>query len=370
MVRQALASAVVIVLTATLANTGTPYAAAASAPWPPKPVISARTVGDPAVTATPRGLVLTATGNGVARATSKRGTRWKWLTPALASRPAWVSPAGGEDWAPDLVKVGGSWLLFYAAPVAGLRASSRCIGVARAARPTGKFVPVGAGPLVCPTTAQTPPAPDQMIDPVPPAEPTDPTGPPAQPSTPPHVLGAIDPSFFHDDRTGQNWLLYKSDGLPSAIRLVPLSADGTQVVGASKPLITAPGVIENPVVVQSGSTYFLFASMGGWSRCTYRTVWMSSPDLGSWSGAPQELLTSASTGGLCGPGGLDVVATRRGLTAYFAAWTCRPRRSPCPPEFVAVGGDPALRGMRSLYGVRLSVASGQPVLGRWLRPGR
>lgn len=331
-------------------------ATAANAADPPAPLNLSRTIGDPSVASTGRGYVLTATGPSVPRAVSPDGVRWTWTTPALATLPRWANPRGGDIWAADIAKVNTYWVLFFSAPVAGMGPTSRCIGVAHANSPTAPFIPYGTQPLACPSQAVAPPggtrpvAPDQMIDT------------PGQTATPSNVVGAIDPSFFHDPRTGRNWLFYKQDGLPSAIRLLPLRGDGVRVGGRSTAIITSPGVIENPSALQVGSTYFLFVSTGSWSHCTYRTSWFSTRTITSWTTPEHTWLTASSTG-LCGPGGLDVVRTGTTFSVYLEAWTCRWQPTPCPANFTQTTAG--FHGVRSLYGARIVFQNSAPVLTHW-----
>lgn len=331
--------------------------AAAVAATPPAPLPLSGTIGDPSVAPMGAGYVLTATGPSVPRAVSTDGVRWRWTTPALTSLPRWANPKGGDIWAADIVKVNTYWVLYFAAPVSGMASTSRCIGVAHATSPTGAFIPYGTQPLACPSGATAPPggtkpvAADQMIDAV------------GQTSTPSNVVGAIDPSFFHDPHTGRNWLFYKQDGLPSAIRLLPLRGDGLRVGGRSTAVLTAAGVIENPSVIQVGSTDFLFASTGSWAHCTYRTVWFSTRNITSWAGPSHDWLTSTSTG-LCGPGGLDVIRNGPTFSVYLEAWTCRWKPTPCPSNFAETTAG--FHGVRSLYGARIVFQDSRPILAHWL----
>lgn len=332
-------------------------ATSALAATAPAPLPISRTIGDPSVARTSTGYVLTATGPSVPRAVSTDGVHWTWTTPALTTLPRWANPRGGDIWAADIVKVNTYWVLYFAAPVSGMTSTSRCIGVALARSPTDPFVPYGTQPLSCPTQATAPPggtrpvAPDQMIDAV------------GQTTTPTTMIGAIDPGFFHDPLTGRNWLFYKQDGVPSAIRLLPLRGDGLRAGGHSQPIITSPGVIENPSVIQVGSTDFLFASTGSWAHCSYKTVWFSTRNISAWTGPSHDWMTSASTG-LCGPGGLDAMRTGSSVSVYLEGWTCRWTPNPCPSNFSeTVAG---FHGNRSLYGARIVFENSQPVIAHWL----
>jgi len=315
-------------------------------------------VGDPSVAQTKgRHYVLVGTGAQVLRMSSTNGRRWHLAAPALLTRPAWARPQG-DIWASDIVRLRGRWVLYYAAPVRGLTGSSRCIGVATASSPTGRFQPFGNAPLVCPPGADTPPAADQVVDPGQVA--------PTLPTT-----GAIDPSVFQG--AGGVWLLYKTDGRPSSIRIVPLVSNGLTVSSGSRPLLASSGVIENPVLVKRGRFFYLFTSEGDYTTCGYGTVLRRSADLLSWRHArTRRILTKAKTG-LCGPGGADVLVTghdrRARFSLYFHAWTCRRTGKPCRDPFRAWDGREDYRlPVRSLYGVELKFTKRKfPILDDWLR---
>lgn len=308
-----------------------------------RPLVSGVSVADPSVEVTKdKHYVLVATGEQVVRMTSGNGRRWRMASPALVTRPSWAKPTGGI-WASDIARLRGRWVLYYSAPVNGLSSSSRCIGVAISASPTGQFTPYGAGPLVCPPDADTPLAEDPILD----------AG-QSEPTVPTH--GAIDPSLFRGP--DGPWLLYKTDGTPSAIRIVPLSANGLDVAGGSRQLLVSSGVLENPAMVKVGRFFYLFNSVGDYTRCSYQTVYRRSTSLLSWSRkAAHPILTKAKTK-LCGPGGADVMVRGRGrkatLSVYFHAWTCRGTGKPCREPFHAWDGqEDYRRPVRALYGVKL-----------------
>lgn len=302
------------------------------------PLQRARATADPSVAKVgPRQYVAVATGQRVTRLVSRNGQRWRAISPALASRPAWARP-GSAIWAADVARVGRRWLLYFAAPVRGMGASSRCIGVAASRSATGRFRPVGRRPLVCPPAAHAPRAEDRILDRHR-ARPTYPT------------IGAIDPSVLVD--RGRVFLLYKTDGMPSSIRLLPLRRNGLHARGRSRVLLAARGVLENPVMVRRGRWLYLFLSQGDYSRCSYSTVWRRSRSIRRWRHRPQRTLLARRGTGLCGPGGADVVVDRRAVRLYFHGWTCRGTGRPCAEPFHSSAADSGRRAVRVLYGARL-----------------
>lgn len=342
-----------LALTAVLALT----VPAASGAVPPLDYSQA--LGDPAVVKTKTDkYVAVATGPQLVRMVSRNGARWWPIAPALAARPAWARP-NGEIWAADLVQLRGRWVLYFSAPVRGLTSSSRCIGVAVAKHSTGQFQPVAGGPLVCPPGAQTPPAWDPVLDP----GMTTPTYP---------TIGAIDPSVFVDRK--RVFLLYKTDGKPSSIRMIRLKPGGLVPYGPpSRPLFASDGVLENPVLLRRGKWVYAFMSAGDYARCSYSTVWRRSRNIWNWTGRVQRvLLDSTTTRGLCGPGGADVVVDRDDVKLYFHAWTCDGTGQPCTNPFHNWDGKELHRQpVRALYGAYLTFTKKKVVkIKRFIRPKR
>jgi beta-xylosidase len=306
---------------------------------------------DPAVVSTPTGLVAYATGDLVPHAWSHHADGpWQRGPSLLTHRPSW-SREGGV-WAVDVARVGGRWLLYYATPVRGMGEHGRCIGVARADSARGPFRPVGSAPLVCPSYAGTPAAQDPLL-------PRDPTLPRA---------GVIDPSWFRD-ADGSSYLLYKTDRIPSTIRLVALTRDGQSVRrgATSVELLRSAGVIENPVLARRPQGYVLLASEGDWTRCGYRTSWRRSASLLDWSAAEVGLLVDTSTSALCGPGGADLVEGRGGRTLVFLhGWTCRDTALSCAGTGKWDHKPRRVRARRSLYAATLGWVGGVPEVSGWL----
>lgn len=321
-------------------------APAAAAPYP-DPILTTERSGDPSVVETRNGRVLVTTGPLVRRARWDPGEGWRWIRPALRRLPRWA--VEDDVWAADLAKIKGRWVLYYAARVKGLGKGRRCIGVATAPTAYGAFRPMDARPLVCHRRAKTPTAWDTV---------------PNAPGLP--RRGAIDPSYFVDD-AGTPYLLYKTDGVPSSIRMLPLGPNGlAPAAGAtSSELVRADWVMENPVVLQRGGFYHLFTSEDSWAKCSYRTVWRRSTDLATWPTRPRRVLLSrATTDGLCGPGGADVIEVGGRPQMYFHGWVRDGTTIPPTPPFVAGGRGP--RAHRVLYGALLRFVDDVPAVARYL----
>ena len=318
----------------------------------PRPVLNVD-FPDPAVVATPTGLVAYSTGDLVPHAWSRRDNgRWQRETGVLTKRPSWSRDGG--IWAVDVARVAGRWLLYYAAPVRGIGEHGRCIGVARSASARGPFRPVGRSPLVCPAYANAPQAQDPLL-------PRDPTLPRA---------GVIDPSVYVDG-AGAAHLLYKTDRTPSTIRLVALTDNGQGVRPGevSREVVRSEGVVENPVLTQRPQGWVLFLSEGDWTRCTYRTLWLRSTDLLNWAAAETGVLLDEDTTKLCGPGGADLVEVpgRPKARLFLHGWTCHGTDLPCEGRAKWDHRKKA-RGVRAMYAATLSWSSGLPQVEGWLEP--
>jgi arabinan endo-1,5-alpha-L-arabinosidase len=341
------ASSAAVVLAACLAS-AVPARAA-----PPRPVYApTHGFADPSVVSENNNFLGMATGSLVpsARGDIASGP-WTAQGPALTRRPSWAT--GDGMWAPDLERISANeWVLYFAAPVAGLDSGQRCIGAATATSPLGPFTPVAGGPLVCPGRADTPTADDTV------------------PNRPIATAGVIDPSGFKDS-DGTRYLLYKTQQLPSSLRIVRLNAAGTHVFGdaTSRQLLRSDRIVENPVVVKRGGAYFLFASRGPYNRCSYETIWMQAPSLAAnaFNTVTQHpLLTPGSTDGVCGPGGADIAAALDGgQRIFFHGWLCG--SGPCPSGYDAQTDTGGRRGM--YVGVLGWNASNDPVVNLFLSPG-
>lgn len=336
-----------LMLSATTAYAAvTPSYAAASAPTSPDPVLVGD-FADPTVARHRDGLVAFSTGSLIPRASSATaGARWQRTGRGLVKLPSW-SHNDGDIWASDVARVGRWWLLYFAAPVRGIGEYGRCIGVARSRNPQAGFRPVGNAPLVCPSYAKAPAAGDPVT----------------QPDRSLPRAGVIDPSVFVEGK--QVWLLYKTDRIPSSIRIVSLSRNGTRAKGPSAELFRHDGVLENPVVVRRSGGYVMLLSQGDFGRCSYRTVWRRSESLLDWSLATTGILLDRETSGLCGPGGGDLaeVPNSSRTRLFLHAWTCRARA--CPTGTDLVKKRRRLGSTRPMFAVDIDWRGGVPTLGRW-----
>ncbi|MCB1029102.1 MAG: family 43 glycosylhydrolase, partial [Microthrixaceae bacterium] len=114
-------------------------------------------------------------GGNVQLAASTDQENWAFVGDALPELPAWVEP--NATWAPSVVKLDDSYVLYYSVRKKGQRI--QCVSVAVASAPQGPFIDTSTGPLVCQEGEG----------------------------------GTIDPSPFVD-LDGTPYLLYKSEGTP------------------------------------------------------------------------------------------------------------------------------------------------------------
>ena len=280
-----------------------------------RPLIDFRGAADPSVVQVGDQYVAVATGRFVPRAVAPSlNGPWTDAGIAMPTLPVWALDA--RIWASDLVATPTGWALYFSAPVAGLGPDGRCIGVATAASPLDDFVPQPR-PLVCPRHGVSEPA----LDIAKPARKGLPKG-----------LGVIDPEGFRD-RDGRRYVLYRTQGRPSSLRMMPVPDDGLPSGPRVKSveILRRGGVVENPVLVQRGKFWVLFTSQSYFGGCGYETTWRKARSLEGLSRARKHVLLSQGTTGLCGPGGADLLtgSSAGDSVLVFHSWTCPEIRSHC-----------------------------------------
>ena len=251
----------------------------------------------------------------------------------------------GRTWAPEVMQVGGKWLLYYTA--ASSKLGRQCVGVALAGNPKGPFVDSHAEPLLC------------QID----------------------QGGTIDASPFRD-ADGKLYLYYKSDGNAVGKHTIiwgqRLSDDGQSLSGDPIPLIQDDAawewkLVEAPSMVKSPGGYQLFfsAAFFGWDYAkerlsNYATGYANcSGPLGPCQDAPENPLLHSfndrQAGCLSGPGHPAIFSVRQRYFIAFHAWAAT---SGCRPS----------EDKRFLYIAPLFWKDGKPQIGESLRetnpPGR
>jgi beta-xylosidase len=269
---------------------------------------------------------------------------WAWVTrpddpskhldgmPELAP---WVKE--GFTWAPEVMKVGGRWLLYYTAN--HRKRDVQCLGVAVADNPRGPFRDTSAEPLVC------------QFD----------------------LGGTIDADPFRDS-DGKLYLYFKSDGnrigKHTAIWGQRLADDGLSVVDAAVSLIEDDQqwewkLVEAPTMVRSPAGYQLFysAAFYGWdpnerlSRYATGYATCTGP-LGPCKDAPENPILHSfndkEAGCLSGPGHTSIFNVGERYFIAFHAWE-------------ATKGCRKADDKRYLYVAPLFWKDGKPVIGPSLR---
>jgi beta-xylosidase len=257
--------------------------------------------------------------------------------PALAP---WVQE--GRTWAPEVLKIGGRWLLYYTAR--HRKRDIQCIGVASAPDPRGPFRDASAEPLVC------------QYD----------------------LGGTIDAHPFRD-ADGQLYLYYKNDGnnpkvlKPSQIWAQRLSPDGLRLTGDAAPLVRNDKhwewrVVEAPTMVRHAGGYTLFFSGNhfGWEAdqrlSNYGTGYAQCQGpMGPCADAPENpwlrSFNDRRAGCLSGPGHPAVFSVGSRQFMAFHAWA-------------ATTGCRKAADERYLYIAPLMWKEGKPVLALGLRPAQ
>jgi len=213
---------------------------------------------------------------------------------ALPAPPGWQQ--ADTQTSPGVASIGGHWVMWYDASLAGHAGDSgaTCLAVATAAAltPTAPvFADTSSGPPWCPPG------------------------------------GVLDPSPFVDPVTRVPYLVWKtndgSTAAPSQVWGVPLDATGTGFAGSPSLLFTvtvAERTTDDPQLVFSGGTYSLLFSGGNYEDSTYdEQLAPCAGPLGPCAAPPGPFLTSY--GNAFGPGGGSVFSDASGHQwLAFAAW--------------------------------------------------
>lgn len=228
---------------------------------------------------------------------------------AMPSLPAWA--ARGRTWAPEVIRIGNSFILYFTAHHRGR--DQQCIGAAVSRDPRGPFVPQGGEPLVCQ-----------------------------------HRLGGtIDANPFRDSN-GQLYFYFKNDGNHPSARTAThlwgqrLAPDGLSLVGEPVALVRNDAgweghLVEAPFMVRRGERYVMFFSANdfAWQRhqrlSNYATGYATcATPLGPCTDAAANPILASSRRPLClsGPGHPAVFEANGRQYIAFHAWAARRNCSP------------------------------------------
>jgi len=243
----------------------------------------------------------------------------------------------GFTWAPEVLKLGPRYLLYYTANHS--KKNLQCVGVAIAADPLGPFVDSSPAPLVC------------QFD----------------------LGGTIDADPFRDS-DGKLFLYFKSDGnrigRSTEIWGQQLAADGLSLVGQPAALLHddkewEQRLVEAPTMVRSPAGYQLFfsAAFFGWNddqRLSPYGVGYANcaAPLGPCTKSPENPLLhsfrDSEAGCLSGPGHQSIFQVGVRTFMSFHAWE-------------ATSGCRKLGDKRLLYVAPLFWKDGKPTIGLSLR---
>jgi len=249
---------------------------------------------DPAVLRTGRTYHAYATqggGKNVQTLTSTDLVHWRPGADALPDVGKWASP--GDTWAPEVIAIGGTYVLYYVAHSDA--AGKQCIGRATASAPGGPFVDDSAAPLVCQET----------------------------------LGGSIDPNPFRA-ADGGLYLYWKNDGnccgKPVYLWGQPLNPDGLSLTGRPVKLMTNDkpwhgNLVEAPEMVAHAGKYVLFYSANDYASALYGIGFATcTAPLGPCTDRSNASLVP-SNDDASGPGHCFVLTTPRGATyLLYHAW--------------------------------------------------
>ena len=282
-------------------------------------------------------------GPNVPMATSNDLVHWSFVTdPATGKRRDALPRLGswaktGFTWAPEVLQLGGRYLLYYTA--SDVKKNAQCIGVAVASDPLGPFVDDRPEPVVCQT----------------------------------ELGGSIDADAFKDS-DGKLYLYFKNDGnrvgKRSGIWGQQLAPDGLSVVGPPAELIHddqswEQRLVEAPTMVRSPIGYELFFSAAyfGWNdnqdRSPYGMGYAScSGPLGPCRKSPDNPILHSfydrQAGCISGPGHQSIFTVGQRSFMSFHAWA-------------ATSGCHKLDDKRYLYIAPIFWKDGKPQIGPSLR---
>ena len=251
-------------------------------------------------------------------ARSKDLVHWTSLPDAMPKLPRWA--IAGRTWAPNVRSVipGKRYAVYFTAHD---RATNRqAVGVAFSRSPAGPFTSNAAKPFINQNDRG----------------------------------GSIDPSCFID-KDGRRFLVWKNDGnccgFDTWLWLQQLSPDGARLVGTRRQLLKQDerwegSLVEAPTLWMHRGEYYLFYSANGYGSCRYAIGYALAPSIFGPYRKPSETSWVASTAGVCGPGGEDIIDTSDGNSwmVYHSWEKGRAYRAMDLDQIRWVGDHPILDG--------------------------
>ena len=225
--------------------------------------------------------------------------KWEMLRDGLPSLPRWASVQFGNVWAPEVMKIGEQYVMYYTAR--DKASNVQCIGVATSPKPEGPFKDTRAEAFVCQ----------------------------------PGQGGSIDPSPFRDG--DKLYLYWKNDGnccgSTTYIYVQELSPDGLTLVGEPTQLVQNDKrwegiVIEAPTMWKQDDAYYLFFSGNIYNGLNYAIGYaLCQSPTGPCQDAPENpiLKTSLERPPVVSPGHQTIIADKDGEPwIVYHAWESPP----------------------------------------------
>jgi len=219
---------------------------------------------------------------------------WERVGDALPALPGWADPASGLTWAPGVIRIGDTFVLYYTTRYR--EAGRQCISLATSPDPEGPFQDASTEPFIC-----------QL-----------------------ELGGSIDPYPFQDE-DGTYYLLWKNDGNCCGLEVVlwiqQLSDDGLFLVGEPVRLIQRDQawerpLIENPAMLRVEDRYYLFYSGNRWESHEYAVGYAVCESITGPCEKPRQEPVFSFGNGAMGPGGQAFFYDAAGnLWMAYHAWT-------------------------------------------------
>jgi beta-xylosidase len=236
-----------------------------------------------------------AAGKNVQVARSNDLVNWDILNDAMPALPSWAQPGGSYVWAPEVIQVGNTYVMYYTAR--DMQSNKQCVGVATSERPEGKFKDRSDHPLVCQA--------DQG--------------------------GTIDPFPFRDG--DKLYLYFKNDGnccgLSTHLYVQPLAPDGLTLHGQPVSLgqndaLWEGKVVEAPTMFKHDDAYYLFYSANDYAGVNYAVGYARcSKATGPCKDASENPILASQMKrdpNVIGPGGQSLVQVGKQTWIVYHAW--------------------------------------------------